>query len=79
MKHSKHGWLLPSIGLCCYVKLDDGKEIYGVFTPGGKFIRHMTPDEAYERHFGNLPKMEKFNSETKILASYAHKIPIPAQ
>jgi hypothetical protein len=76
MEHSKYGWLIPGLGLCCYVKVDD-QEIYGVFTPGGQFIRHLTQDEAYERHFGNLPKLQKFNSKTKVKASYAHKIPIP--
>jgi hypothetical protein len=77
MKDSKYGWLIPGLGLCCYVTVGN-KEIYGVFTPGGQFIRHLTPEEAQERHFGNLPKMQKFNSTTKIKASYADKIPIPA-
>lgn len=77
MEHSKYGWLIPGLGLCCFVKLDDGSELYGVFTPGGQFIRHLSSEEARERHFGDLPKMQKFNSVTKIKASYAHKIPVP--
>lgn len=76
MKHSKYGWLIPGLGLCCYVLIDKC-ELYGVFTPGGQFIRHLTKEEAYERHFGNLPKNQKFNSMTRINVSYAHKIPIP--
>ena len=78
MTHSKYGWLIPGFGFCCYIKLENGDELYGLFTPGGKFIRHLTTDEAYERHFGTLPKMQKFNSATKVMTSYAHKIPIPA-
>lgn len=76
MKLSKHGWLIPGLGLCCYVT-HEGSEIYGVFTPGGKFIRHLTKDEAYERHFGDLPAQQKFNNKTRIDVSYAHKIPVP--
>jgi hypothetical protein len=78
MEHSKHGWLISELGLCCYVRLENGDELYGVFTPGGDFIRHLSEDEAYERHFGSLPKIQKFNSTTKVKASYAHKIPVPA-
>lgn len=77
IEHSKHGWLTPDLGLCCYVRFENGEELYGVFTPGGVFIRHLTQREAYERHFGNLPKIKRFNSLTKVRASYAHKIPIP--
>lgn len=79
MEYSKHGWLVPGLGLCCYVRLEDGSELYGVFTPGGRFIRLLTKEEAYERHFGNLAKSHKFNSQTKINVSYAHKIPIHEQ
>jgi hypothetical protein len=78
MKHSKYGWLIPGLGLCCFVKLENGDELYGVFTPGGQFIRHLTKEEAYERHFGDLPKMQKFNKNNSVSTTYAHKIPIPA-
>lgn len=79
MKDSNYGWLIPGLGLCCYVKLENGDELYGVFTPGGQFIRHLSDEEAYDRHFSKeLPQMQRFSSKTKVKASYAHKIPIPA-
>lgn len=42
----RHGWLISGLGLVCYRILDDGTELYGVFTFGGTFIRHLTEAEA---------------------------------
>lgn len=64
-----YGWLIAGLGFICYRQTDTG-ELYGLFTPGGKFIRHLTEEEVHELWYGNLPKLQKCNSATKVKAYY---------